>query len=466
MGLLTELGKGQGYLRAGFLGFQSSGKTFTAITLAIGLHQHLKLTSRIAMFDTEGGSEYIAERVAKETGQKLLGVKSESFQDLMDMADECLKAGVGILVVDSVTHVWRELCGAYLAHVNEKLKAKGMFPRTKLEFQDWGPIKEKWAEWTRFFLNAPIHVIICGRAGFEYENELDEESGKRALIKVGTKMKTETEFGFEPSLLIEMERREIVDGKTGKSKVVHHAVINKDRFDVMDGMEFDDPTFQNFLPHISMLTPGANTPIAHTRTPMMVDEQGRSDWDRLKLRKQKAWEEVENGLAILFPGGTGKDKQSRLLIYQELAGTTSELKMQQLPVEQMERMALAIRTLGQDMLAGLVIENTPAYVLAIYQKLEQEELARMQSKPETVPPVQPIQDAMQMDRWLSEVLDCEDFLRQSTRGKEILQTIRAGMKMSGDQYPMLDEDRNLYHKSLKESVERLEGKAKAKVKVA
>jgi hypothetical protein len=46
---------------------------------------------------------------------------------------------------------------------------------------------------------------LCGRAGYEYDHEENEDGGKD-LIKIGTKMKAEGEFGFEPSLVIEMER--------------------------------------------------------------------------------------------------------------------------------------------------------------------------------------------------------------------------------------------------------------------
>ena len=51
---LQSLGKGQGYLKAGFLGFPKSGKTFTSFRLAFGVRKHFGLKGRIAMFDTEG----------------------------------------------------------------------------------------------------------------------------------------------------------------------------------------------------------------------------------------------------------------------------------------------------------------------------------------------------------------------------------------------------------------------------
>ena len=368
MALLTTLGKGQGYLKMGFLGFQASGKTYTACSMAIGLRKYAKLMGPVAMFDTEGGSEYIAERVKKETGKDLLGVKSQSFQDLVDMADECVQAGVSVLIADSMTHVWRELCDSYLEHVNQQRSKKNMPNRSKLEFQDWTPIKRKWAEWTTFYLNSPLHIIICGRAGYEYDMDKNEETGQKELVKTGLKMKTETEFGFEPSLLIEMERIQVPQ-RDGGFKMVHHAKVIKDRFSVMDGMEIDNPTFDFFLPHVAKLTPGVVATInTSAKTPMHIDELGMDDFERRKLRQKKAWEEVENGLMIIYPGAVGKDKQAKLTILSTLTGSTSETKIQQLPPEQLENMALAIRDFGKDVLAGVVIENASAYIKRIYDK--------------------------------------------------------------------------------------------------
>ncbi len=372
MGLLTTLGKGQGYLKAGFLGFQASGKTYTAVLLAIGLRKYAKMSGPIAMFDTEGGSEYIAERVMKETGKDLIGVKSQSFQDLLDMSEECAKDGVSVLIVDSVTHVWREICDSYLDHVNQQRAKKNLPARTKLEFQDWNPIKKKWADWTTFYLNSRLHIIICGRAGFEYEMNKDEETGQKELVKTGIKMKTETEFGFEPSLLIEMERVQVPQ-REGGFKMMHHAKVIKDRFGVLDGAEIDNPTFKFFLPHLAKLTPGALQPIdTKAKTPMQVDEVGRDEFDRRKHAQKKAWEEIENGLAIIYPSSQGKDRQARYGILQELTGSTSETKIQEMPPAILERIGLCIRKLGMDILAGLEITDVRAYVRALFDTLEQD----------------------------------------------------------------------------------------------
>lgn len=357
MALLTELGTGQGYLKAGFLGFQAGGKTFTALLLALGVRNHFKLKGPIAMFDTEGGSEYIAEKVQKETGQRLLGVRRRSFQDLLSVAQECVDRNVSVFLVDSITHPWRELCDAYLIQVNERRKTKNLPARTKLEFQDWNPIKSEWGKWTAFYLNSPLHIIICGRAGFEYEMDRNEETGQKELQKTGIRMKTESEFGFEPALLVEMERDQIPDGKGG-FKLSHHAKVIKDRFDVLDGKEMDNPTFEFFKPHVERLTAGALAPVdTAIKTALTVDEAGQDDFERLRRRRDIAIEQIQNDLSIILPGSTGKDRQAKYAILNELFGTTSETALHGRPPDELLRASDTIAAFGQAVLNGYTWET-------------------------------------------------------------------------------------------------------------
>src|SRR5207245_10121603 len=193
---LGILGNQQGHLKAGFFGYAKSGKTFSATLLAIGTKKHLNLPGPIAFFDTEGGSGYVAEMVREQTGQDLLGVRARSFKDLMAFARDCTEANVSVAIVDSLTHVWREIMDSYLIQLNEKRRERNFAPLLKLEFSHWSSIKSLWGAWPDWFLNSPLSVIVCGRAGAIWEFEKDVETGKRELIKTGTKMKAESEFSF------------------------------------------------------------------------------------------------------------------------------------------------------------------------------------------------------------------------------------------------------------------------------
>ena len=46
--------------------------------------------------------------------------------------------------------------------MNAKRREKKLPPRHKLEFQDWGIVKDLWEPWTEFYLNSKLHIIVCG----------------------------------------------------------------------------------------------------------------------------------------------------------------------------------------------------------------------------------------------------------------------------------------------------------------
>ncbi|HEY6991145.1 MAG TPA: AAA family ATPase [Bryobacteraceae bacterium] len=342
MPLLQPLGQGQGYLKAGFLGFSKSGKTYTATDLAIGTYKFFANCGDIVFFDTEGGSEYVAARIKEQIGKLPLGLKSRSFADLMKVTKE-LKPN-DVLLVDSVTHVWRELCDSHLMRVNEALARKNKPPRFKLEFQDWNPIKATWENWTTWYLNSPVHVIICGRAGWEYDMQTTEDvSGneRKELVKIGTKMKTESEFGFEPSLLVEMER--LVEHANGRRRVTkRQATVIGDRFGILDGKTFVNPKFKDFEPHLKRLKPGALNPIdTATKSDTGVTEEGDIEWQRERKARTILSEEIQGLLVFHIPGQTAKDKQRKAALLHEAFGTRSWTAVEGLPSE-VQRQGLSL----------------------------------------------------------------------------------------------------------------------------
>lgn len=330
MNILKTLGSGQGYLKAGFLGFPKSGKTYTATVLGCGLKQRLDLPGPIVMFDTEGGSEYVAPLVRRMTGSDLVGLRSRAFGDLMAAGRECIEIGASVLLVDSITHPWRELCDAHLKGVNEVLKARGRTPRTRLEFEDWNHIKPRWAPWTEFYLNSPLHIIICGRAGYEWEfQERDDDSGKKDLVKTGVKMKTEGEFGFEPSLLVEMERIQKLGNRT---EILHRATVIGDRFQILDGAQAENPGFEFFLPHVECLTPGQNPQVdVEIKTDPGIGEDGDSEWNRERKTRTILCEEIEGELLRAWPGQTAKEKKAKVETIEAAFGTRSWTAVESMP---------------------------------------------------------------------------------------------------------------------------------------
>lgn len=349
MKLLTTLGKGQGYLKAGFLGFQGSGKTYTACLLGIATRRAFKLEGPIAFIDTENATEYIAPMVSSMTKKDMIGLRTRDFGQLCDAAQECVDAGVSVLIVDSMTHFWRSLCDAYLAGLNETRRRYNKPPRLKLEFQDWGQVKGQWARWTDFYLNSKLHIIICGRAGFEYDMERNEETGRNELIKTGIKMKTEAEFGFEPSLLVQMAvDQEPDEAKPGKFRQIRTATVLKDRFAKCDAMTFGfsgkndaakemEAVWAAFGPHVQMLTPGAHSTVETKAAPMTVDEEGDVEWAREKKAREILCEEVQGCITSAIPGQSAEDKKRKADLLMQVFGTRSWTAVQGMKSEDLRR---------------------------------------------------------------------------------------------------------------------------------
>lgn len=289
----------QSFLKMGIYGNAKSGKTYTASLVAIGLHKKIKSTKPVAFFDSETGSEYVLPTLYKPAGIEMISVKSRSFSDLQNALKECVDGVSDILIIDSISHVWLEIQKAY------KTK-KGL---TYISIPDWGPIKEEWGLFTTNYLNSNVHVIVCGRAQDLWAETTDSQGRKEKNI-VGTKMQTEKNLAYEPSLLVEMEKE--IDLKTGF--LTPRAWVIGDRFSKIDGKCFDNPTFETFSPHIDMLNIGGkNEGVDTTRT---SDEIFSSDDSKAisEIRhKQAVWvEEIESTLTAAYPGRSAEETKKKL----------------------------------------------------------------------------------------------------------------------------------------------------------
>lgn len=334
------------FFKAGFLGFPGSGKTYTATKLAIGICKATGSKS-ICYLDTETGSDFLIPIIASE-GLEAYQVKSRSFSDLLQTVKECEQNSIGVLIIDSITHVWRDLCDSY----DKKLKRSG-----RLQFQDWAKIKSEWGQYTDAFINGKVHMIVCGRAGYEYDYDFNED-GTKDLIKTDVKMKVESEFGFEPSLVVLMERtsenKEAVKEHIGKgdrkskeakqthkpdaaSRWIHRAHVLKDRTDTINGQTFDYPTFDHFAPHFKALNIGGqHLGVDTTRTSEdRFDIQGRNEWKQRETEKKIALEEIQGAIVKLWPGQSAEEKKNKGDFVEVVFGTRSWTKVEESSIEEL-----------------------------------------------------------------------------------------------------------------------------------
>lgn len=331
---LTPAENKQAYLKAGIQGFAGSGKTYTAAQIAIGLHKYIKSKKPVSMLDSETGSDYVLPLFRKEKIE-LLSAKSRAFVDLVGITQEAMKVS-DILIIDSLTHFWDELRTSFQKKRNLE----------NLTLRHWIPIKQEWRVFTDLYVNGPIHMIVCGRAGWEYDYQEDEE-GVKELVKTGTRMKTEGEMAYEPSLLVEMEKVRTEAGKIGQP-FVHRAWILKDRCDVINGKSFDNPTFEDFLPHVKLLNLGGDHLGVDASRSSVDLFDGPSSRSREFKRREIALEEIENELVLRWPGQTAGEKKAKVEALQQFFGTGSWKAMGDMQADLLERGLKALKETPKD----------------------------------------------------------------------------------------------------------------------
>lgn len=320
--------------KVGIYGEAGSGKTRTAIEIAIGLSKVSK-SAPIAFFDTEGGSDFMVD-LCERNGVELLVAKQRTFARLMDFMEEA-KEAKAIIVVDSISHVWDDIRESY----EKKLK------RTKgLEIWDWGKIKPEWRRFTNEFLVSPCHAIVCGRSASIYEMVYNESKGKEEAQVVGSKMKTEKETGYEPSLLIEMERVERRD-RPGYDHVAH---VQKDRADRLDGQSFAEPNYESFKAHFEFLNLGGE----HRPTELTGDSQHLFETpDSAIYRKREVEIEQEKILEAFVladcNGRSNDDIKRKTEVLIAAFGTSSWTAIQNMRLEELQAGRVVVRRkLGLD----------------------------------------------------------------------------------------------------------------------
>jgi AAA domain len=319
----------QARLKAGIMGFAGDGKTYTAATIAIGLIQLMRSREiqdgekPVMFLDTETGSDWVAPRFS-EAGIELVVAKTRSFSDLLVAMREADKSG-SVIIIDSISHFWRELTETYAEKRNRK---------SGLQFQDWAFLKAEWGKFTDLFVNSNCHAILCGRAGYEYDF-FENDSGKKELQKTGIKMKAETETGYEPSILILMQKHRDM----ATNQVWRDAHIIKDRSTRLDGKTIVNPTFEHFLPHVEFLNLGGHqlgVDTSRNSGDLIGSGDSRKDWKWRHDQREIALDEIVE-LLNKHHGGASKDaKDMRASLVEKHAQTRSWERVKTMTLEQVQ----------------------------------------------------------------------------------------------------------------------------------
>lgn len=256
----------QAALKIGLYGTPGSGKTFTSLLMAEGLVRGTN--KRIAFVDTERGTDFYCQSV---TQRKIHpepfdfdAIYTKSITEVISAVKSLKKEEHGVVVIDSVTHIWEACMAAYGGNTTRQ----GSIPA-----HAWGGIKKPYKELMSTLLSMPQHVIICGRQGNDWDTD---ENGQ--MTKVGVKMKAETETPYEPHILIRME------SNVDQEKLTHEirCYVEKDRTGILMGKFVVNPTFDSLCKPLLHLLGDKQAAIKSSDEVAALDAENLLEFERVR----------------------------------------------------------------------------------------------------------------------------------------------------------------------------------------
>lgn len=184
-------------------GPSGSGKTMSAILLAQGLTNGD--LSKVAVIDTENGSADLYAHIGTYNVLPL-GVP-HSPERYMEAIDVCLKAGMEVIILDSISHAWD-----FLIDYHASLPGNS--------FTNWNKITPRQKAFVDKILQSDAHFICTMRVKQDYV--LSERNGKMVPEKVGLKAIQRDEISYEFTIVFDIDSK-------------HFALASKDRSLLFEG---------------------------------------------------------------------------------------------------------------------------------------------------------------------------------------------------------------------------------------
>ena len=186
-------------IRLGLSAVSGAGKTFSALLVAKGI---AKEWDKVAIIDSENNS---ADLYAHLGDFNVLPIAAPfSPEKYVEAIKTCEKAGMQVIIIDSITHEWDGKGGCL--EIVESLGGK---------YQDWGKVTPRHQAFIDAIIQSPCHIITTVRRKQDYEI-IKDPNGKIKVEKSG--LREITREGFEYELTINLE----LDTK-------HNATASKDR---------------------------------------------------------------------------------------------------------------------------------------------------------------------------------------------------------------------------------------------
>jgi len=190
------------YLRCALFGPSGSGKTMTALSIAKGIAK--KMNVPVAVIDSEARS---ASKYADRFQFDVDNLEKKTVEHYIASMNEAAKSGYKVLVIDSLSHAWREL--------TEEVDKITQASTSKNSVLSWAKVNPKQKRLINAILNYPGHLIVTMRSKTEWVLGKGE-NGKIAPEKLGLAPEQGKGIEYEFDMLCEINQ-------------AHQATVTKDR---------------------------------------------------------------------------------------------------------------------------------------------------------------------------------------------------------------------------------------------
>lgn len=200
--ILRKAQRQKAKIRVGMSGPAGSGKTYSSLLMAKGIVSSM---DKVAIIDTENGSADLYSNLGDFNVFPLQAPYNP--ERYIEAIDECIKAGMELVIIDSASHEWDGKGGCL--EINDLIAKTRFKGNTWAAWSDTTPRHQSFIE---AITTAPVHIITCARS----KTDMIQTDDKK-IKKVGMKEIQREGFEYEPTINFTLDR----DG--------HYATASKDR---------------------------------------------------------------------------------------------------------------------------------------------------------------------------------------------------------------------------------------------
>ena len=192
-------------IRLGLSAVSGGGKTYSALLIGKGIAGSW---DKVAIIDSENYSADLYAHLGEYNVQPHAAPYTP--EQYIEAIKECEKAGMEVIIVDSITHEWDGKGGCL--EIVESLGGK---------YQDWAKVTPRHQAFIEAITQSPCHIITTVRRKQDYEM-IKDNNGKVKVEKAGLKEVTREGFEYELTINLELDMR-------------HNATASKDRTGLFTG---------------------------------------------------------------------------------------------------------------------------------------------------------------------------------------------------------------------------------------